>query len=91
VIAPDIHSGRYECPQVPHGGGSYRLGTGAQGRGERKHPMDTQVQVRKLEDKVSLLAMQKDYWWQRSTEDRSARHLAEAEVRRLKAALDGNR
>jgi hypothetical protein len=53
--------------------------------------MDTQVQVRKLEDQVSLLAMQKDYWWQCSVEHRSARRMAEAEVRRLSAALDGAR
>jgi hypothetical protein len=53
--------------------------------------MDTQVQVRELEDKVSLLAMQKDYWWQRSTEHRSARRIAEAEVARLKEALSSTR
>ena len=40
-----------------------------------------------LRAKVAVLAMQKDYWWQRSVEHASALRAAEAEVARLREAL----
>ena len=48
---------------------------------------DTDRELKRLQDKVSLLAMQKNYWQQRSAEHLNACRAAEAEVSRLNEAL----
>jgi hypothetical protein len=40
-----------------------------------------------LQTRISTLAMQKRYWWQRCTEHRDALRIAEAEVQLLREAL----
>jgi hypothetical protein len=40
-----------------------------------------------LQTRISTLAMQKHYWWQRCTEHRDALRVAEAEVQLLRDAL----
>lgn len=47
--------------------------------------METRAEVRRLQAKLSQMAMQKDYWRQRCAENINARHAAEAEVARLDA------
>jgi hypothetical protein len=49
--------------------------------------MPADEEVLDLRRKVSKLAMQKQYFWQRCTESRDAQHLAEAEVVLLREAL----
>ena len=49
--------------------------------------METRAEVRRLQAKLSQMAMQKDYWRQRSAENLNARHTAEAEVTRLNGVL----
>jgi hypothetical protein len=49
--------------------------------------METRAEVRRLQAKLSQMAMQKDYWRQRSAENLNARHAAEAEVTRLNGVL----
>jgi hypothetical protein len=44
-------------------------------------------EVLELRTRVSTLAMQKQYWWQRCTEHRDALRVAEAEIERLREAL----
>ncbi len=44
-------------------------------------------EVLELHTRVSTLAMQKHYWWQRCTEHRDALRVAEAEVALLREAL----
>jgi hypothetical protein len=48
---------------------------------------DIEGEAAHLQRKVSVLAMQKQYWWQRCTEHREARRTAEAEVGRLRELL----
>ena len=47
---------------------------------------EAQRELESLREKVSVLAMQKDYWWQRSVEHASALRVAEAEVASLREA-----
>jgi hypothetical protein len=49
--------------------------------------METRAEVRRLQAKLSQMAMQKDYWRQRCAENINARHAAEAEVTRLNGVL----
>lgn len=49
--------------------------------------MHSAEEVLELRMKISTLAMQKRYWWQRCTEFRDALHIAEGEVTRLREAL----
>jgi hypothetical protein len=49
--------------------------------------IDADQEVKRLQERVSLLAMQKDYWRQRSAEHLNACRAAEAEVTRLNEAL----
>jgi hypothetical protein len=48
---------------------------------------DADQEVKRLQEKVSLLAMQKSYWRQRSAEHLNACRAAEAEVTRINEAL----
>jgi hypothetical protein len=48
------------------------------------HPHE---EVLELRTRISTLAMQKHYWWQRCTEHRDALRMAEAEVELLRDAL----
>ncbi len=47
----------------------------------------TDEEVLELRTRISTLAMQKHYWWQRCTEHRDALRVAEAEVELLREAL----
>lgn len=49
--------------------------------------VDAEAEMERLQVKVSLLAVQKDYWQQRSAEHVAELRLAEAEVARLREAL----
>jgi hypothetical protein len=49
--------------------------------------VDAEAEMERLQEKVSLLVMQKDYWQQRSVEHASRLRAAEAEVARLQEAL----
>jgi hypothetical protein len=49
--------------------------------------IDADQEVKRLQERVSLLAMQKNYWQQRSAEHLDACRAAEAEVTRLNEAL----
>jgi hypothetical protein len=49
--------------------------------------METRAEVRRLQAKLSQMAMQKDYWRQRCAENINARHAAEAETTRLNGLL----
>jgi len=49
--------------------------------------VDAEGEMERLQEKVSLLVMQKDYWQQRSAEHASRLRAAEAEVSRLHEAL----
>jgi hypothetical protein len=49
--------------------------------------METRAEVRRLQAKLSQMAMQKDYWRQRCAESIDACHAAEAEVARLNRVL----
>jgi hypothetical protein len=49
--------------------------------------METKAEVRRLQAKLSQMAMQKDYWRQRCAENTNARHAVEAEVARLNGVL----
>lgn len=48
---------------------------------------DTESEMAQLRAKVSFLAMQKDYWWQRSAEHAEALRAAEGENLRLRETL----
>jgi hypothetical protein len=48
---------------------------------------EPESEIERLRAKVSFLAMQKDYWWQRSIEHAEALHLAESENDRLRQSL----
>ena len=50
--------------------------------------IQTEQELEALRQKVSLLAMQKDYWHERSDEHASALRAAQAEVARLNEVLD---
>jgi hypothetical protein len=63
-------------------------GTGAQGLKSRPHPRSgSSAELQNLREKVSLLSMQKDYWWQRYTEGVEECRAAQREVLELKKAL----
>ena len=50
--------------------------------------IDTEQELEALREKVSLLAMQKDYWHERSAEHADALRAAQAEVAHLNEVLD---
>ena len=49
--------------------------------------VDAETEMERLQEKVSLLAMQKEYWQQRAAEQATELREAEAEVARLHEAL----
>jgi uncharacterized membrane protein len=49
--------------------------------------VDTESEMARLRAKVSFLAMQKDYWWQRSAEHAEALRAAESENLRLRETV----
>ncbi|HEX3981063.1 MAG TPA: hypothetical protein VHW93_07560 [Acidimicrobiales bacterium] len=49
---------------------------------------DAESEMARLQAKVAFLAMQKDYWWQRSAEHAEALRAAETENLRLRETLD---
>ena len=50
--------------------------------------VDAESETARLRAKVAFLAMQKDYWWQRSAEHAEALRSAETENLRLRETLD---
>jgi len=64
------------------------VGLGADGPGvRRRHRSGNGAELQKLREKVSLLSMQKDYWWQRYTEGVEECRAAQRKVLELKKAL----
>ena len=64
------------------------VGIGAGGlRARPRHRSGSSAELAKLREKVSLLSMQKEYWWQRYTEGVEECRAAQREVVELKQAL----
>jgi hypothetical protein len=63
-------------------------GIGAGGlRARPRHRSGSSAELAKLREKVSLLSMQKEYWWHRYTEGIEECRAAQREVAELKQAL----
>lgn len=73
------------------GGGSGDVGTDrditARSRRQLGTRVDAEAEMERLQEKVSLLAVQKDFWQQRAAEYRVELRTAEAEVARLREAV----
>ena len=64
------------------------IGIGAGGlRARPRHRSGSSAELVKLREKVSLLSMQKEYWWKRYTEGVEECRAAQREVVELKQAL----
>ena len=57
------------------------------GRRQLGTRVDAEAEMERLQEKVSLLAVQKDFWQQRAAEYRAELRTAEAEVVRLREAV----
>jgi len=68
-------------------------GIGAEGmnRSRRRANSSSSAELQSLREKVSLLSMQKDYWWQRYTESADECKAAQNEVLELRKVLAESR